>query len=288
MTADFDPYKVLGVDHAAEPEIVAAAYRALARLHHPDVSRNEDAEPRMARINAAWTILRDPGRRAAYDREHSIEDGLGGAGRGENPLRALHQRAKAGTSAPDAPGVRTSSHTSFTPSGRPGEAIWRRGPSGEGAAGPPPGRPSGSVLSFGRHIGWSLGEVVRVDPGYLQWLAARGEGAPYRAEIATLLAPLLRTADGRGFLHPEADASPRAPPWRAHMPRPSDLRTNGCAVGCTVRIGRRLLRTRLGRATNGTQIRRPGARRNRSSSDPTKGGDRSRIARGTGAERSPD
>ena len=32
---------------------------------------------------------------------------------------------------------------------------------GLGAAGPPPGRPSGSVLNFGRYSGWSLGEIAR-------------------------------------------------------------------------------------------------------------------------------
>jgi len=61
------------------------------------------------------------------------------------------------------------------------------GSDGTGAAGQPPGRPAGSVLSFGRHIGWSLGEVARVDPGYLVWLAERPEGAKYRDEIDALL-----------------------------------------------------------------------------------------------------
>ncbi len=58
---------------------------------------------------------------------------------------------------------------------------------GTGGAGPAPGRPSGSVLHFGRHVGWSLGEIARVDPGYLVWLAERTEGAPYRDEIDALL-----------------------------------------------------------------------------------------------------
>ena len=58
---------------------------------------------------------------------------------------------------------------------------------GTGGAGSPPGRPSGSVLDFGRHVGWSLGEIARIDPGYLVWLAERREGAPFRDEIDTLL-----------------------------------------------------------------------------------------------------
>lgn len=63
MSSELDPYRVLGVDHAADPEVVATAYRTLARLHHPDVSRDADAERRMADINAAWWTLRDPHRR---------------------------------------------------------------------------------------------------------------------------------------------------------------------------------------------------------------------------------
>ena len=75
---------------------------------------------------------------------------------------------------------------------------------GTGAAGQPPGRPSGSVLQFGRHVGWSIGEIARVDPGYLLWLAERPEGARYRDEINGLLGRMgMRTA------RPDA-----TPPWR--------------------------------------------------------------------------
>ena len=58
---------------------------------------------------------------------------------------------------------------------------------GTGGAGQPPGRPSGTVLPFGRHVGWSIGEIARVDPGYLVWLAERREGEPFRAEIDIVL-----------------------------------------------------------------------------------------------------
>ena len=75
---------------------------------------------------------------------------------------------------------------------------------GTGAAGAPPGNPSGSVLSFGRHVGWSLGEIARVDPGYLLWLTERPEGACYRDEINGLLRRLgMRTA-----------RTDPTPPWR--------------------------------------------------------------------------
>ena len=82
---------------------------------------------------------------------------------------------------------------------------------GTGGAGAPPGRPSGSVLDFGRHIGWSLGEVARVDPGYLVWLAERPEGEPYRGEIDALLAKI-------GFRrNTEHDTSTH--PWRSRSAR---------------------------------------------------------------------
>lgn len=36
--------------------------------------------------------------------------------------------------------------------------------------GPAPGEPFGPVLTYGRYAGWSLGEVGRMDAGYLEWL----------------------------------------------------------------------------------------------------------------------
>ena len=54
----------------------------------------------------------------------------------------------------------------------------RRGRDGTGGAGRPPGRPSGSVLDFGRHVGWSIGEIARVDPGYLRGWRIAPRGSP--------------------------------------------------------------------------------------------------------------
>lgn len=63
-----------------------------------------------------------------------------------------------------------------------------------GAAGPPPGKPSGPVLDFGIFAGWSIGEIARHDPGYLDWLAQRPDGRPYLAAIGRLLAPMRAAA----------------------------------------------------------------------------------------------
>lgn len=59
-----------------------------------------------------------------------------------------------------------------------------------GAAGKPPGRPSGPKLDFGIFAGWSLGEIARRDPGYLVWLAERKEGRPYLEAIERIIAPM--------------------------------------------------------------------------------------------------
>jgi curved DNA-binding protein CbpA len=58
---------------------------------------------------------------------------------------------------------------------------------GEGAAGPPPGNPSGTVLGFGRYAGWSLGEIARADAEYLEWLDRMPIGRTYQHEIDLLL-----------------------------------------------------------------------------------------------------
>jgi curved DNA-binding protein CbpA len=59
-------YEVLGVAADASPAEVRSAYRLAARDHHPDAG----GDPRrMQDVNAAWHVLGDPVRRAAYDRE---------------------------------------------------------------------------------------------------------------------------------------------------------------------------------------------------------------------------
>ena len=62
-------YQVLQVDPQAEPEILEAAYRRLAKKYHPDVATSPDAGARMKEITAAYAVLRDPRQRAAYDRQ---------------------------------------------------------------------------------------------------------------------------------------------------------------------------------------------------------------------------
>jgi hypothetical protein len=65
-------YQVLQVDPSADPEIIDVAYRRLAMRHHPDRGGGVEAEQRMQVLNAARDVLRDPARRAAYDRSMGI------------------------------------------------------------------------------------------------------------------------------------------------------------------------------------------------------------------------
>jgi curved DNA-binding protein CbpA len=66
-----DPYATLQVDRRAEPEVIAAAYRSLARKYHPDKNASQASTKRMQEINAAYEILSDPAKRRAYDRAHA-------------------------------------------------------------------------------------------------------------------------------------------------------------------------------------------------------------------------
>ena len=53
---------------------------------------------------------------------------------------------------------------------------------------PPPTTPSaGSVLTFGRYVGWSLRDLARRDPDYILWLSRHSSGIRYRTEIYGIL-----------------------------------------------------------------------------------------------------
>ncbi|MEW1822164.1 J domain-containing protein [Arthrobacter sp. NPDC080031] len=78
-----DPYKVLHLDPAATAREVSRVYRALVRAHHPDtrapgaVAADPDSGAQELRdqelrdIMDAYAILRDPVKRAAYDRQRA-------------------------------------------------------------------------------------------------------------------------------------------------------------------------------------------------------------------------
>ncbi len=63
-----DYYKILGVPRDADQETIRKAYLRLARKYHPDVNKSPGAEEKFKEINEAYEVLRDPEKRAKYDR----------------------------------------------------------------------------------------------------------------------------------------------------------------------------------------------------------------------------
>jgi molecular chaperone DnaJ len=68
MSQKRDYYEILGVGRNASSEDIKKAFRAKARVYHPDVSNEQDAEARFKEANEAYDVLSDPQKRAAYDR----------------------------------------------------------------------------------------------------------------------------------------------------------------------------------------------------------------------------
>jgi curved DNA-binding protein CbpA len=64
-----DPYRILQVQPDADPDVVRAAYRVLARKVHPDASTplNPTEERRMIDLNWAYGIVRDPAKRQRWE-----------------------------------------------------------------------------------------------------------------------------------------------------------------------------------------------------------------------------
>lgn len=198
MADAFDPYKTLQVDPEADPDVIQAAYRRLAQKYHPDLVPDPEAAARMVTINRAWEILGDPERRAAFDRERQAREKAERVARAQATRVAREQAAAPRPRAPEQVSRDWTSGRSSAGGGYDPGSM--RTPDGQGAAGPPPGAPLGSVLNFGRYAGWSLGEIARSDLEYLEWLDRTPIGRPYRDEIDVIL----RRAGRRRSADPEA------------------------------------------------------------------------------------
>ncbi|GGY82512.1 TonB family protein [Pseudoduganella plicata] len=98
-------YECLKVTRDAPAEVIRAAYRSLSQKHHPDKNIGDGNAARvMARLNYAYSVLSDPGKRQLYDAQLSYEqrtrdyysadpaddnDGTASAGSGRTLLRRI-------------------------------------------------------------------------------------------------------------------------------------------------------------------------------------------------------
>ena len=69
MTTTVDYYELLECERTADGAALKSAYRKLAMKYHPDKNAGcKDSEARFKAVSEAYEVLKDPQKRAAYDR----------------------------------------------------------------------------------------------------------------------------------------------------------------------------------------------------------------------------
>jgi molecular chaperone DnaJ len=87
-----DPYKTLGVSSGSSASEIKKAYYALAKKYHPDTNKDTDAKEKFTDAQAAYEVLNDPQKKAAWDQfgAAAFDQGAGfdpsGAAGGGNPF----------------------------------------------------------------------------------------------------------------------------------------------------------------------------------------------------------
>ena len=83
MALDGDYYELLEIERTADEGTIKSSYRRLAMRWHPDKNPGDtDAEHRFKAISEAYEVLKDPQKRAAYDRfgHEAFKQGMSGGG----------------------------------------------------------------------------------------------------------------------------------------------------------------------------------------------------------------
>ena len=76
-----DYYDILGMQKGADEKALKTAYRNLAKKYHPDANHgSKETDAKFKELNEAYDVLKDPQKKAAYDRfgHQAFENGAGG------------------------------------------------------------------------------------------------------------------------------------------------------------------------------------------------------------------
>jgi hypothetical protein len=200
-----DPYEVLGVARTADAATIKAAWRKLARAHHPDLTGDDPAASRvatrkMAEINDAYAaLIRTIGGDAA-DRGPAAD--LGGTPRRQGgppppkPTRPVTGRVDTtstyrprnqttprspGGPYPDSeaahraqPGLRAERRRNEEPRASTPTGPMERGRIRNFRRPKPPtlDRARDHVIEFGKFHGHTLGQIAAFEPSYIDWVAS--------------------------------------------------------------------------------------------------------------------
>jgi len=225
-----DPHAVLGVAPDASQATIKAAWRRLARKHHPDLADNaaerRAATRRMAEINAAYADLRRDGERPARRpaRGRSGAPVPGDAAPPPEPPRPAGpppppparpvtarldttdlMRPRNATTTPRGDGYRHHPRGLHPPRSRPTPAEPPRAsdPTGplerlrarRGRRRPLPTleKAAATTVTFGKFHGRTLGEIAALEPTYVAWLARAITRDPDLLDAARVVAAAAET-----------------------------------------------------------------------------------------------
>jgi hypothetical protein len=211
-----DPHIVLGVPRGSTQAEIKAAWRRLAREHHPDLASSDpdaviSATRRMAEINDAYEALRRPAGSVA-------ESGDGARRRGgpppDRPTRPVTGRVDTTTTfrprnATTGPAVRHArvatprgGRTTSPPlrASEPSGPLQRARVRGfRRPALPPLDVARAHVMAFGKFHGHTLGEIAAFEPSYIDWLARTISRDP---ELVAAARAVQLDLDARGIVRP--------------------------------------------------------------------------------------
>jgi hypothetical protein len=236
-----DPYLVLGVEPGAPPTTIKAAWRRLARRHHPDLIGDDPeasrvATRKMAEINEAYAAISRGGAATARSTsggapgDATFEQGTTRPRRGGPPRPKPTRPVTGRLDMSDTVRPRNAPIRAHGPDGKPASSIiltgqspirfttrHREPPRASDPTGPlerarirdfrrspPPALADAVVreLEFGKFRGHTLGQVAAFEPSYIDWLAKTITRDPELVAAAKVL---------------QADLDERGIPRREHV-----------------------------------------------------------------------